>query len=359
MPSDPTGDPFSRRADDLFEQLAAETEQLVDPLPAHRVRQLGDRRRARRRAGVTAGALAVAAIAGVSALDLSRSRAPHTADPAAPATSPAPVRPSIAASSPAQVPVVTVTTTITPTASDDPSSTSSSEASPASAAASTTPGGTAVATPGGTSATPSTNTSTAPLTEADVAGTSEFARGGSSDMYGSASMEPESGTPQSAVSLCEKDRTGLGQTAVLHRVATGSGIITEALAYQFDSVEKATAARGTVREWYAGCLQQLQANGYTATSMTPAVDAPVGSHAKAFGTTQATFRLVRATAADGTPVFEEASLYQVGNRLEWVVTTLTGAQDDSFDTAPGGPVGTLFPGIEHSARITNMLAPGN
>ncbi|MEL4503939.1 hypothetical protein AAEX63_05130 [Luteococcus sp. H138] len=376
MTARPPRDDFDARADALFRELTQETDELLTaPTPAE-IRRRGEQRRTRRHTGIAAGTLGIGLLAAASAFSLgggalrghpsvdpagtpspatsrvqlptsrpSVSTPPATSAPQPSASSTQPSAPSTSLPASTAVPTATTTVTTTATASSTPTGSGTSSASaPASApppAASSIPA--SVAAP----------------TWDDLPTASELARTGQSALTQDVETTE---LPQESFSLCQVDIKDLSQKNLLVRHFTsGDGAVTAyAVAFGYDTPEQAVAARKILRGWYTGCAARLQAAGKPGAKQTQAHPIPLAGKAGQVidPVDGASFRQVSHGVEGGdTGVFEEATIIQAGNRLEWVVYTVQGTDDNNWDTSAGGPVGAVYPGIAHAQSWADKLLP--
>lgn len=320
---------LGKRTEALFRDFENETDALLEPLAPQQIRRLGERRRTRRRATIGAGALALTTVAAGSVMGLGGllggSNEIDTAS-----------RPSSSQTPPAQNPSAENSLATAPLPSANSSASASSSPSSVSS-----PTGSQVptASPGAVTA----------AGWADVPGTSLVYRNRPGDLPVVAEVADDS-SPQQALSICEQDRTSLGQSKDLSRVFQSDGKRATAMVWSFDSVEEASQARAEVRSWYYNCATATRTNA-TDITVEPAMDSPIGSQAATSDTVQATFRVVRYAEA-GVPHLEEASIFQVGNRLELLVYTLSNATDSQLESSS-----ETYPGMARAAEVTNLLAP--
>lgn len=371
-------DDFDARADALFRDLARENDDLLVALSPADIRRRGDRRRTRRRTGMAAGALGIGLLATASALSLT-SGARNGQQSIDPAGSPTPAasrvqlptsRPS--ASSTSQAPTNSPSATSNqPTASS--SSVPASTAIPtATATATTTTTVTTTATP---AVTPSNGPSTGDQTPASAASSlpaSAVAPGWnnvptagelSRKNQGALTQDVEAKElAQEPFSLCQGDIGDLRYRDILvrHYVSGDRSVNAYAVVFGFETPEQAVAARKLIRtDWYPGCAARLVAAGKAGATQTKAYTIPLsGKAAQVMDPVDgASFRQVAyPVSGSDTSVFEEATIIQAGSRLEWVVYNVRGA-DNNWDTAPGGPVGAVYPGIEHAQSWADKLLP--
>ncbi|MEL4357133.1 MULTISPECIES: hypothetical protein [unclassified Luteococcus] len=363
----PHADDFDARADALFRDLTRETDDLLTvPSPAE-IRRRGDQRRTRRRTGIAVGTLGIGVLAAASAFSLtggplsakqatidpagspsptrvqlptsrpSQATAPASSGPATPSASPTANQPSPAASSmPASTatPTATVTTTVTST----PSASGAAPSSPQPAASSLP--------------------ATAPApTGQDLPTAADLSRGSRGELRQDVEATE---LPQEPFSMCQVDIKDLAHKNLTVRHFTSSDGSTSAYAvvFGYDTAEQAVAARRVLRGWYTGCAARLQAAGKPDAKQTGAFTIPLSGRAGQLvdPVDGASFRQVSHAVEGGTGVFEEATVIQAANRLEWVVYTVQGS-DNNWDTAAGGPVGAIYPGIAHAQSWADTLLP--
>gem|GEM_PF-3044289 len=181
---------LGKRTEALFRDFENETDALLEPLAPQQIRRLGERRRTRRRATIGAGALALTTVAAGSVMGLGGLGGSNEIDTAS--------RPSSSQTPPAQNPSAenSLATAPLPSANSSASATSSP-----SSVSSPTGSQVPTASPGAVTA----------AGWADVPGTSLVYRNRPGDLPVVAEVADDS-SPQQALSICEQDRTSLGQS---------------------------------------------------------------------------------------------------------------------------------------------------
>ncbi|GAA1396996.1 hypothetical protein [Luteococcus peritonei] len=348
MPDIDRFDPeLDRRTEALFRRFEAETDDVLEPLPPSAIRQLGDRRRTRRRTGIAAGTLALAAVAAGSALGLG-GILPSQRARVDTASNPSPSQVTTAPAGPTGSPLPVFTPSSPPKSQQPvPEPAPSSEA--ASASPSPSDSITASPEPSGTpEATPSRSTAAAsPAGWGQVADASSIYLTSPGDLAEESRLENDA-KPQRSVSLCDRGRQGLGQSSDLNRHLGDGQAQAHVMVYSFTSVEQASQARSALRSWYHDCPATATAFGNQQVTLGEPVDLPLGERARqASGTTQSTFRQVTYTAATRTAMVEQASIIQVGNRLEWITFVAP---------AEGAPSPMDSPVRRRAAAISDQLA---
>lgn len=271
-----------RQLDDLLRPLAEAGERTTPALAPDQVRRLGQQRRHRRRTGIAAAALGLALVTGVGVLTqtdlLGSARPPRFA-----------------------------------------------------------------ATPSATPSRPSTAPPAAvPITAADLPTTDEVYL----DTPGDLGKFPLAGrSPAPTISVCLADATGLaGLTAHLERrfvvENTDDPYYVHVALLQFGSAQQATASINTLIRAYAECPGTRE--GMIFTSVRDA-DYPLGDAVARAGLTPTRgvmFQTMKRDPASDVGTFENVNLLQIGDRVEWIVESLQGMDNNCGgpgSTDPAGP----------------------
>lgn len=312
-------DELDPRTDALFKDLREHTEHRLDaPPPAH-IRQMGDRRRTRRRTAMAVSTMAVTAVVGVSVmgLDILRDgREAQTAASPAPrpvSSQPAPtVTPTLEQSPTAAPPTPSATTPI-PTSTPAPV-----PPSPGATSSSTAPGteGPPQASPAAT-ASSSPATTQAPVSWENVADDSTIGTGLTA--YASESGIEAWG---SSTSWCTGDFASLGFSSMKVRNFNGSDYTATAVVLDFPTADQASAGRGAMRAWFSSCPDRLGQLGYRDVSLTKAIEIP-GTSSRT--PTQISYRTLSGIDLSNMAAYEQDLIIQAGRRIQWVSYKATGA----------------------------------
>lgn len=151
--------------------------------------------------------------------------------------------------------------------------------------------------------------------------------------------------------VCQQNSLeSLGANAIQVRTYTLSGADPAvAIAMSFDSRELADQAYETVKTWNDDCLEVLDAQGRNDAKQTiTALGVPIEG-GRGHVTEWAYPR------GEDNGEFESQGLYQIDDRIGLLAMRIEG-QDNSWDTAPGGPVGEVHPIIRSLPAAAAKLA---
>ncbi|HIW30216.1 MAG TPA: hypothetical protein H9987_09440 [Candidatus Luteococcus avicola] len=290
-------DQLEASTDEIFRRFSEHAFDAVDPLPATRVRQLAEGRRAKRRMGIAAASVGLTLLGGTVFVQLDA----HN-----------------------QVPTTGRSVDVRSSATPSPTPSAASRA----------------------------------LSAANMPGTDLFYVNAPGDMTvtGSDAIGSEAERQlQSPLTACEQTLAH-GQQQTLVRTYSGAGTGYAAI-LQFGTTSQAAAARGTYRQYFKDCAKTIvPPSGYT-LDVTPATEFPVTGAGVDDADTNASYRLVTLVPASGDEAqFNDVTIITVDNRMVILSLFTTGQDHDCLPDA-----GTDAPQCSMTAQasaIARLLAQG-
>ncbi len=162
-------------------------------------------------------------------------------------------------------------------------------------------------------------------------------------------------------SACGGNYTSLGYRTIVRRDFSGAvssaSVNAHTATMEFTTAAKASEARATIRKWYYNCPTTLKAAGYTNIKAGTAQDISAGQAVAALDPHQASFRtLMKTNPGPDITSFEDATLVQAGNRLQWVAYEISGVEDHNYAVSTSDGTGLpLYPAISRAPLLAADL----